>query len=91
MNELRLRLAEIRSRYLRFAIETAPGARFLELRVLILTRSGGELGYIGYYSSWREFVLFPRESTVWSNGCLGEVKVAIELVNEARKEKTRRL
>ncbi len=42
---------------------------------VILTQRGHLLGFIKFYSGWRQHVLQPESGTVWSKGCLEDVNV----------------
>lgn len=50
--------------------------------------SGADLGTIQWYGPWRQFCFFPLAVTVWSNGCLDDVKDAIsKAMDESRRVK----
>lgn len=44
------------------------------------------LGEVRWYAPWRRYCLYPRDDTVWSPACLGEVKLFCEDQTQARKE-----
>lgn len=47
----------------------------------------GRLGRIDYYARWRQYVLAPEESTVWSLGCLLDVIDCIRSLQDGLKKK----
>ena len=42
------------------------------------------LGEIKWYSSWRQYCLFPVDDTVWSVGCLTDIQNFIEGLKKER-------
>lgn len=44
---------------------------------IVNKKSGIELGKIGYYPPWRQFVAKFGEGSIWSDGCLDDVAEAI--------------
>lgn len=49
--------------------------------------SGGLLGIVTWYPSWRQYVLEPSCSTVWSNGCLRDVTAFLDAQNQVHRTK----
>lgn len=55
--------------------------------VLQNNRTSDTLGYIEWYGRWRQFCFMPTEGTVWSDGCLADVRTLIgELAAERRNK-----
>jgi len=40
---------------------------------VVKTRSGENLGTISWYFPWRQYVFYPYDQTIWSEGCLQQV------------------
>jgi hypothetical protein len=38
------------------------------------------LGTIRWYGSWRQYCFYPQGGTVWSDGCLRDVKHALDAI-----------
>ena len=56
----------------------------------VRTNSGNDgIGYIKWYSPWRQYCLFPRDDTVWNKGCLEDVNEFIQTLMDKRKKKGR--
>ena len=52
----------------------------------VVNRHGDyEIGRIAWYGEWRQFCFFPAEETVWSDGCLADVRDALAKIAAARK------
>jgi len=63
-------------------LPTEPGKK--TRLIWIVSRSSGEtLGYIKWWSPWRQYTFYPERSTVWNDGCL---KSVIEKMQEMMKE-----
>lgn len=73
--------------YLDFIPKTI--ARRKTAYVEIRSKSNGVmLGSIEWYGAWRQYCFWPLVTTVWSTGCLEQVKTEIErLMAERRKRK----
>ncbi len=72
---------------------------FTKTRVLLRTsiwscrnnNSNAELGIIKWYSAWRQYCFFPSSDTVFSEGCLVDIRRFItQLKNEREVEKERK-
>ena len=51
--------------------------------------AGGILGQIEWYGPWRQFVFSPMGNTVWSDGCLDDLRDCLKKILAAyKKEKT---
>ena len=48
-------------------------------------RSGDMLGDVKWYGPWRQFCFFPLAGTVWSNGCLYDIKDVIAKAMDDRR------
>lgn len=57
---------------------------------LINRHSSSLLGVIEWYGSWRQFCFFPEDMTVWSDGCLREVRDFIAKAKQDYQELKRR-
>ena len=51
---------------------------------VINNRSGDQLGEIGYYAEWRQFVMYAAEFTFWSHDCLRDVADFTQQLNRER-------
>lgn len=47
--------------------------------------SGGVLGHIKWYSSWRQYCFFPSPQCVFNNGCLVDIINFIKGLMDERK------
>ena len=52
----------------------------------VVSKKGPELGIIAWYGPWRAYCFFPESDTVWSAGCLEELRNAIGVLNARHKE-----
>ena len=48
-------------------------------------RSWDKLGDVKWYGPWRQFCFFPLAGTVWSHGCLYNIKDVIKKAMEDRR------
>ncbi len=73
-------------RYKYFQIEPQekkPGRKTREY--LIINHSqGAEIGSIKWYGSWRQYCVFFEEGTIWSSGCMDDVKDFMKRLKEER-------
>jgi hypothetical protein len=53
-----------------------PGAK--THRWQVRTKGGDTLGFILWFSRWRQYSLAPVEDSVWSSGCLQDVAAFIK-------------
>lgn len=47
--------------------------------------SGDILGYISWYTAWRQYCFMTNGVTVWSAGCLRDVQTFLDEINAAHK------
>lgn len=50
-------------------------------------KRGDFLGTVEWYRGWPQYVFFPASETLWSSGCLSDVKDFLDKVNREHKEK----
>ena len=43
------------------------------------------LGHIKWFRSWRQHTFHPDAETVWSDGCLGDIKHFLSFIRAARR------
>lgn len=67
-----------------------PGRKTLIYKIISKT-SGESLGTIEWYGPWRQFCVFPRNSTVWSAGCLTDLQDFFKRLAAERAAKVVRL
>ena len=71
------------TRFLEFTVISINGKT---IRVEILNlKHRSQLGHIGWYGPWRQYVFFPARETIWNDSCLEDVKSAIQLIMDMRK------
>lgn len=74
-------------KYIRFSlIEQKPKTAVYE--VLSITQ-GTHLGMIAWYGPWRQYVFYPGPDTIWSDGCLAEVREFLQELKKARENEPR--
>lgn len=62
--------------------DLAPGHK---TRVYSLVNRDAEtIGTIGWYAPWRQFCFFPGPGTVWSDGCVADIKACLAHVSRER-------
>ena len=54
---------------------------------IINIKSGGVLGWLGWYGPWRQYCSELRPDVVFSAGCHDDVSAFIKELMQARKEK----
>jgi hypothetical protein len=59
--------------YIRFQEKPDPTKK-TSTWIVIAVSSGTELGAVTWHGAWRQYVFVPAECTVWSSGCLEDVK-----------------
>lgn len=77
------------SEYEYFRVEKCPeipGHKTREYRVVSASH-GCILGWIRWYSSWRQYCFFPAEATIWSAGCLADVQDFLKQLADLRRAK----
>ncbi len=69
-----------------FDVEELRQAGRVTYKYYIRNRASGEdLATISWYGAWRQFCFFPEIGTVWSDGCLREVRHCLGLIEAKRK------
>jgi len=60
-------------------------------RVLVTSeRAGHLLGVIGWYGPWRQYVFEPILGTIWSDGCLADVRAKVAALNAEQRASAER-
>ena len=63
------------AKYRYFAVYELPRAKRRKTSdFVLLDHYGGKLGLIFYCNRWRQHVLRPSVGTIWSTGCLEDVR-----------------
>ena len=52
---------------------------------IVNLKNHSQLGHIGWYGPWRQYVFFPAGKTIWNDSCLEDVKSIIQLIMDMRK------
>ena len=72
-----------------FTVELLPRGRAPKRKTRIFQirskSQGVELGIIKWESGWRQYVFHPNTLTIWSDGCLQDVKEFLALLRTDRK------
>jgi len=71
--------------YVRF--ELLEKKKKTNVYLVVSKSSGASLGRIRWYFAWRQYVFEPFAETVWSRGCMEEVREFIKELMDARKGK----
>lgn len=50
-------------------------------------KSRDELGRVGWYSSWKQYVFYPTTQSIYSLGCLADIQSFLAELNYERKSK----
>jgi hypothetical protein len=58
-----------------------------DVYTVISNHGGVQLGRIGWYPQWRQYVFIPFPDTLYSDGCMGEIASKIKQLMDERKEK----
>ena len=76
----------VESKYLTFEDNPLLGKDKKTKVILIISkRHDNVLGQIRWYGSWRQYVFFPSEDTIWNSECMGDVQECIaQLMAERR-------
>jgi hypothetical protein len=70
------------SEYLEFTLEE----KLKKTEVyLVSSKSGERLGFIRWFSPWRQYCYFPIEGTLYSKGCMNDISTFINNLMEARR------
>ena len=51
-------------------------------------KDNSPLGFIKWYSAWRQYYFFPLNDTVWNNDCLNTINSYIRKLNFEHKMRT---
>jgi len=71
--------------YRHFTVEAKPQNPRRKTRdYCVVSRTGGCLAEIDFYASWRQHVLVPRSSTIWSAGCLADIQAFLDELKESK-------
>jgi hypothetical protein len=74
-----MREIERTTRYIRF-VKIAEKAK-TKVWVVENNSSGGQLGIIEWYASWRQYCFSPAEGTIFNNSCLKDIDTFLSLRN----------
>ena len=70
--------------YIRFA--EVPSNGRTSAWVVINIRSGAEIGVVKWHGSWRGYCFFPAGMTIFSGGCLRDIRMFMEELTRDWKE-----
>ena len=56
------------------------------MHVVSKSRAGLILGYIGWYSQWRQYTFEPEPFTTFNNACLQDITDVLTELNKAQKK-----
>ena len=73
------------SEWLDFKEANEQRPRTLVVDVLSKT-DGGSLGQVRWYAPWRHYCFFPIEGCVWSDRCLKDISIYVQLLNESHAQ-----
>jgi len=62
-----------------------PKSRKTDIFDLVNKTSGATLGVIRWYAPWRQFCFMPYYTTVWSIGCIDDIRKAMGEISKARQ------
>jgi len=72
-------------KYLHFEeVETLPEKK--TKRFLCLSSTGSVLGNVKWFGRWRQYCFYPAPETIFSTGCLDDIKDFILKLQEERKQ-----
>lgn len=73
-------------KYIRFNEVNNPGKK---TRIFEVINLSGDyiLGFIHWYTAWRQYIFEPLENTVYSSDCLIEIQNEIKKLNYEQKNK----
>ena len=73
-----------RNHYLKFElVEQKPKTMIYSVLSVV---SNELLGHIKWHNSWRKYVFFPLENTIFDSSCLTEIRDFIDFLMKKRKE-----
>ena len=72
------------SKYLVF-IELTTGGRKKTLTWEVRSKRNIQLGWIVWYSPWRQYCFYPIAQTIFNIGCLSDIQKFIEIHKDDRK------
>ncbi len=70
--------------YIHFEKEIMPASKKTLVYSCRNNRSGDELGYVKWYSPWRQYCFFPDEMVVFNVGCLNDV---VDFIGQLRGQR----
>jgi len=77
----------MRSEYLRFVQAPTEPRRKTQVWMVLSARTNDPLGLILWRGAWRQYVFEPEPMSVWSTGCLADVRTFIESLMAARRSR----
>jgi hypothetical protein len=75
----------IRYQYIAFELKPRPAGRKTDVWICESLSSGDPLGQIQWYGPWRQYVMIAQSGTVWSAGCLQDVRSFIDKLMAGRR------
>ena len=67
--------------FIRFVqIDETPKTKFYSCQN---NKSRAEIGLVKWYPGWRQYCFFPREKTVFSEGCLHDIRLFIQMLMQS--------
>jgi len=70
--------------YIAFVDVTTMAAKTQKWAVMSKS-SQNQLGMVEWYGAWRQYVFMPSPSSLWSSGCLEDVRAFLVKVNAERR------
>lgn len=73
-------------KYIRFNEVNNPGKK---TRIYEVINLSGDyiLGFIHWYTAWRQYIFEPMDNTVYSHGCLEDIQNELKRLNYEQKTK----
>lgn len=72
--------------FIRFEPLPTPAGLTTHRVAIVSARYGDYLGTIAWYGRWRQYCLEPAFDTIWSDGCLADVKAKVSELNQAQRD-----
>ena len=73
-------------KYIDFILIPRKPKRKTDIYEVVSSDSGHLLGSIRWYGPWRQYCFSPQGDTIYSGGCLDEIKEFIKELMDKRKE-----
>ena len=73
-----------KTKWLRFEV-SALKPKTVVMQVVSQSRAGLILGYIRWFSAWRQYTFEPEPYTTFNNGCLQDITNVLTELNKAQK------